>query len=200
MYSNLNRLWLYNFARWHSFELLKLSRQVSSVQNLYIFGERDTRWLSKVEDPFVIEEFFKSFNSIPKYEITMSEDAQAVGFSRTWLKFIERKNLHLLFSFYEHNYQDCFSYNSNIVAAFYSGSAQSIPTLKYTISSVESFREISDSLNILDSQCFSRLIILGNMIALERLLKQIDAKERTHLIFFLFSIASVTHFKLTRHL
>lgn len=60
---------------------MTLVTEFSSVQNLYIFGERDKIWLDNIDNPLTIDKFFCGINSTAKYEIMMPGDMQEIGFS-----------------------------------------------------------------------------------------------------------------------
>ncbi|KAI9267546.1 hypothetical protein EDC94DRAFT_582263 [Helicostylum pulchrum] len=80
-YSSIKKLCLYNFTPQNNDELLTLVTEFSSVQNLYIFSERDKIWLDNIDNPLTIDKFFCGINSIAKYEIMMPGDTQEIGFS-----------------------------------------------------------------------------------------------------------------------
>lgn len=128
--SSIKKLRLYNFTPQHD-ELFTLVKEFSSLENLYIFGEKEKMWLSNIDDPLTIETFFNSINSIQKYEIMIPRDTPRLGFSEPWLKSI-KKNVHLLHTFKEIDSQNHLNSQTNVVATFYGGSLQSIPLLKYS--------------------------------------------------------------------
>ncbi|KAI9266177.1 hypothetical protein EDC94DRAFT_603038 [Helicostylum pulchrum] len=182
-HSSIKKLCLYNFTPQNNYELLTLVKKFPVLENLCIFGESDKAWLGKIDNPLTIDKFFSSINSIHKYEIMMSGDTQILEFSRPWLESIKssKQDVHLLYSYNEQTNQNHLNFQSNAVATFYGGSAQSTLLLKYTMMTSISIEEIIDKLKVLDYQSISCFRIAGTKSNLETLLKQIIATERTYL-------------------
>lgn len=157
--------------------------EFSSVQNLYIFGERDKTWLSNTDDSLAIDDFFININSIAEYEITIPGDTQEIEFYESWLKSLKnsKQDIHLIHRYNESKKQNYLNFKSNAVVTFYGGSKMCTPQLKYSMMISQKSPDINDKLRVLDDQIISCLKLIGSSRGLELGLKAISSKERTYL-------------------